>query len=679
MLVSNRKINGSNATVTSLPENIKIINSALYSEKMSTSQGIFSINSKSRKAVNDYKIQGSVWGEYNAFSVEFPSNFDPSAQNSDVNIKTLYSYVYNDGFSNINKEKLNQMFYIYEVDDPSFHTGTMNNYDIQAKVFYADEIISFNKIAIIKSLTLHKIWILVSKNNISFVDYDQNEIEIVLNFIYKYSSIENNNNYLPYKGYNNTNNLIGLAGDTKYPYFENILIQSAGTDDDNSLLNIQGEYFKTSLFTQNNSSIPLDKLGKYQYALHSTVSDSDLEIHDFSVISTNDIEDYKKSYKYEIYGFASNSDFGQRVFEFPSPSYNYRFEIYTIPSDMVHYIFSYTDNVFDIDSFRKSIYGKVYLGDYDFTEDNINSFSEENNGVVTKYVDLYIPLPKYGDYPKYVKDNDWNNIAELNLTPVRTADIRLSYDPTSINSSLPKNNDPDPVIPYYYSDTGIKTIVDENNNDENSDIIFPVIVTDNMDIADLKDANTYNKYFNIIDSTKVNLINGDRDKNIITDPNINNAFTRFHKDITYFNDLTKFDEKYKILCENLFLLLDFDKNSNNTYISYFSNESETYNVVINNVRNLFFYIESEKDVINITFNYAMHSYTRPVFPFIKKGSISTSMLINASNISNHNINRFIIPCYENLTSININANDYTCMYTYNLGGSYQTQSDNGGE
>ena len=556
-------------------------------------------------------MAGGIGDNYNEFSVDFVSS---DKMNNVVKytkyVQELYDLLTNDDNISVSKTELQRLFYIYEFNDYSYQAMSVNNYDYYPKLFInvrnetTKKLINKVKvistaIVVIKSYTMKKAWLLLDRYVLSLFE----------------------NYYSPYIS-NKSTSIFDFAlfknGTNVSPYFDRYY------SDDSSVTNAvsrQSNYFKLALLDlfkdrgdKSNSLIAKDILNNMSLNIYKTVADSSSSMVTTKKLTPAEItaeisenidnlrltykskitEDILKSAAYEVYEYNDagidpennkNVYFGVRVFGENTLSDVKAYEIYPVPSDMLHYIFKCDKNELNsnnalatnikayydaytadpennsdlIDLFHKILYCKeLYQWNYNFKE--VRPFFNEcsNCNISTKdiYFELYIPFME--SYPEVTVD--LSNISDISenislIVSPELKDTRNPFDPT-FNGQKPleyisENNKYE--MPIYGIDKNIRSLMKDN-------VYLSIVTLDEFTYTmdDIRTADVYDKYFNIRPA-KATDVYFDESDNIIDSTSVINKLSAAgfrNTTNTSIDDFVKDVENIdNILSENLFKLI----------------------------------------------------------------------------------------------------------------------------
>ena len=594
-------------------------------------------------------MAGGIGDNYNEFSVDFVSS---DKMNNVVkytkNVQDLYDLLTNDDNISVSKTELQKLFYVYEFNDYSYQAMSVNNYDYYPKLFINVRNETTNKlinkvkvistaIVVIKSYTMKKAWLLLDRYVLSlfenyYTPYISNkstsifDFELLLDFNYKYFYDEISGNAFKYQSVSNGQNIQALFknGTNVSPYFDRYY------SDDSSVTNAvsrQSNYFKLALLDlfkdrgdKSNSLIAKDILNNMSLNIYKTVADSSSSMVTTKKLTPAEItaeisenidnlrltykskitEDVLKSAAYEVYEYNDagidpennkNVYFGVRVFGENTLSDVKAYEIYPVPSDMLHYIFkcdknelnnnntlatniksyyeAYTKNPANnsnlIDLFHKILYCKeLYQWNYDFKE--VRPFFNEcsNCNISTKdiYFELYIPFME--SYPEVTVD--LSNISDISenislITSPELKDTRNPFDPT-FNGQKPLeyiSENSKYEMPIYGIDKNIRSLMKDN-------VYLSIVTLDEFTYTmdDIRTADVYDKYFNIRPAKATDVYCDDESDNIIDSTSVinklssagfrntaNTGIDDFVKDVENIDNILS-DNLFKLIPEGIF-------------------------------------------------------------------------------------------------------------------------------
>ena len=552
-------------------------------------------------------MAGGIGDNYNEFSVDFVSS---DKMNNVVKytkyVQELYDLLTNDDNISISKKELQRLFYIYEFNDYSYQAMSVNNYDYYPKLFINVRDTTNNKltnkvkvistaIVVIKSYTMKKAWLLLDRYVLSLFEnyyspYVNNkatsifDFELLLDFNYKYFYDEISGNAFKYQSVSNGQNIQALFKNATNvsPYFDRYYSDDSSVT---SAVSRQSNYFKLALLDlfkdRTNSLLAKNILNDMSLNIYKTVADSSTSLVTTKKLTPAEItaeisenidnlrltykskitEDVLKSAAYEVYEYNDagidpennkNVYFGVRVFGENTLSDVKAYEIYPVPSDMLHYIFkcdknelnnnntlatnikayyeAYTMNPANnsnlIDLFHKILYCKeLYQWNYNFKEVRpfFNECSNCNISAKDIYFELYIPFME--SYPEVTVDlTDISDISE-NISLIASPelkDTRNPFDPT-LNGQKPleyiaENNKYE--MPIYGIDKNIRSLMKDN-------VYLSIVTLDEFTYTmdDIRTADVYDKYFNIRPAKATDVYCNDESDNIVDSTSVINALS----------------------------------------------------------------------------------------------------------------------------------------------------------
>lgn len=528
-------VNRRTITLTKLSEGSATLPSVLKINKERHFNAISGAALSNGVVRNARVLDGAIGNNYNEFSIEFLAD---NSESMTVGIKRLYASVINDIFITIKKDlELDRYFKIYRIDDLSYQAMTMNNYDFFVKLFKTQDgesvKISSNAIAILKSYTSKDAWLLLDK---SVSNNTTDEFKLIIDFTYRFFKDETYNK-LRFPNVNTYSNNQDLFNNTQYssPYYDTYMLRNTDPNKTMAFLNPQSEYIGRIIrdiftFAGTSKNFTLKDFPRPAVTIMRTGDSEDWDINKFkqrtlSAAEGNleQLENYIRSLSFEVYGYKSGENIGHRCFLRSTYLENgrelqySRYEIYPVLPGVVHYI--YTKKASDthditINNIRKSLKEKnVYL--YNYAEMSINTFVEDS----LTYIDIYTHIPyTYEAYDKcedtaLVLNSDIDDHADSELTDMLDVvtlngsafvsndarsrfDISRTYEAeyqTKLVNGTNINKD-SYFMPYYGNDIFVKSIISNNG----SLLKIPQVFSNDIDLLELKEANTLNKYFDIL-------------------------------------------------------------------------------------------------------------------------------------------------------------------------------------
>ena len=508
------------------------------------------------------RMAGSIGDRYNEFSVDFvSSNILTKTIKYTKNVQDLYNLITNDDFISVSKTKLLNTFKIFEFDDYSYQAMSVGNYDFYPKLFVKIGDTEFKVAAIatavIKSYTLKKAWLLFDADVFTVLHKTlpgaNITYKILIDFTYKYFYDEITGKSFKYQNVSNGQNIQALFRNATNvsPYFDRYY---SDTTTATRVVNSQSNYFKLALldlFKDRENNTVISDILNNSLNIYKTVADSTStavtkkltadQIQDefynnvynlrlTYIEDSNELQKCLMSAAYEVYNFSRESEFstyfGRRIIT--KKIYTGYSEVYPIPADMIHYLFSY-DSAFTptVANMHNALFAKkLYQWDYSFK--NVYTFEYDN----VNYVEVYMPFSE--EYVKCdstiintAKNLSADNISTLNsnvhslqlsndyrspFDPTLNGQVEYTYDAQTINSKY--------ILPVYGVDSNIRSLMSANTD-------YISIVTDNQitgfTIDDVHLASVYNKYFDI-KSVKENSVIA-ATNNVINSSDVINAFT----------------------------------------------------------------------------------------------------------------------------------------------------------
>lgn len=557
------------------------------------------INNASIKTSNKETIlnrmAGGIGNRYNEFSVDFvSSNILTKTIKYTKNVQDLYNLITNDDFISVSKTKLLNTFKIFEFDDYSYQAMSIGNYDFYPKLFVKignDEFkVAAIATAVIKSYTLKKAWLLFDTDIFTLLrkTFPTGNItyKILIDFTYKYFYDEITGKSFKYQNVSNGQNIQALFRNATNvsPYFDRYY---SDTTTATRVVNSQSNYFKLALldlFKDRENNTVISDILNNSLNIYKTVADSTntavtkkltteqiqnefynnvCNLRLTYIEDSNELQNCLMSAAYEVYNFSKTSEFntyfGKRIIG--KKTYTGYSEVYPIPADMIHYLFTYT-SAFNptVANMHYALFAKkLYQWDYNFK--NVYTFEYDN----ITYVEVYMPFSE--EYVKCdstiintAKNLSANNISTLNNNVQSlqlSNDYRSPFDPTlngqtkytqTINSKY--------ILPVYGVDSNIRSLMSANTD-------YISIVTDNQitgfTIDDVHLASVYNKYFDI-KSVKENGVIA-ATNNVINSSDVINEFTNAgFRNNSQISSLTKkmlcdIEKQHETLCYNILRLV----------------------------------------------------------------------------------------------------------------------------
>ena len=552
-----------------------------------------------------------------------------------------------------NSSTLKKNFFFIEIPDYSFQSMTMKNYDMLPKVFIDENRkIPDSCIALIKSYTFKKTWIMIDKKycNVS----DTNDMKIIIDFRYHSDLVKDNKLY--YENFNNYSNLQDLYNERKYrsPYLDKYWI-NYNDEDKNSLkylVNTQDKRF-TFDFKQKesnrNKDNPVYTVSKLLMRSDSNAPAASSDKVLFSIGSSG-LDNYFKSLDYEVYEYDTTTDsYGYR--KIPADGMilgdtdsNKFYEIFPVMRGLVHYIFKFkgTDNTkLTLETLKSWMrVKKIYLNNYDIQ--NFNIFKcKVGESTTNTYVEIYSQIPVDGESnikepTETLPDAD----KEIFVIPsLELTDEKYSYDPTNMYGLNYKrsNESPELLLPFYSSDKFISTNLQKRNAR-----IIDFTVSNKKNTLMWRDKNVsledYN--FNILANSEETTPSPQLSLDTIQGYFSGTGFreeeeTVSNDDGSYRYEIIKtIESQLSQLNENLYKLITTE-NKNAT--------SETSNTIENNENNdkfLFIYFNNDSDYVTVNFtikknitNCSGVQYSNVVIPInLKPVSNTTTYIIPALSV-----------------------------------------------